>query len=252
MPRVAQSEIDQRRRAITELLRDRSYLPVGELCRRFKISQATARRDLVALSRGKNVVRTFGGAMADYDRRFAPFADRLAVAAAAKGKIAAAAAARVESGMTVFLDAGTTLFAVADRLRRVQGLTIVTNSLAVAERLAGAKDCGIHLLGGQLLVNQSVLLGSEAERAASRYRFDWALLGAQGFDSAGLWNSTEEVVALQRVAADRADHFAVLADATKASVTAAAFLLPWDDVDVFITDAKPGTAAARPAEFVQV
>ena len=149
MPRVAQRDIDDRRRATTALLRERSYLPVGELCRRFGISEATARRDLVALTEQKAIVRTFGGgAMADYDRRFTPFADRLKVSPRAKARIAVAAASLITPGMTVFLDAGTTVSTVAERLRRrPMPVRVVTNSLAVADRLAGIKGVDVDPAG---------------------------------------------------------------------------------------------------------
>jgi len=238
MPRVAQYEIDRRRRAMTTLLRDRAYLPVTELCRKFKISEATARRDLVALSEQKTVVRTFGGAMADYDRRFAPFADRLKVAAKVKARIAAAAVSLLSPGMTVFLDAGTTVFAAADLLRRKpMKLRVVSNSLAVAERLATVGGIEMNLLGGRMLAKQAVLLGDETCRAASFYRFDLALLGAEGFGNEGVWNSTGEVVTLQRTVIGRAHRFAVCADAGKQGVLAPALLLRWDKLDLLITDA---------------
>ena len=230
---------------MTAVLRDRAYLPVGELCRRFGISAATARRDLVALSADKSVRRTFGGAMADYDRRFAPFADRLRVAAKAKAAIAVAAAALVTEGMTVFLDAGTTVFAVAERLRRRPvAVRVVSNSLAVAERLAGVRGVDVDLLGGRMLANQSVLLGEQTCRAAGLYRFDLALLGAEGFDASGVWNSTADVVALQRAVVKRSSRHAICADAGKAGVAAPTLLMAWDRVDRFVTDAADVPAGA--------
>lgn len=248
MPRVAQRDIDERRRAMAALLRARAYLPVAELCRKFGVSEPTARRDLAALSQQKVVRRTFGGALADYDRRFAAFAERLKIAPRAKNRIAAAAAGLIEVGTTVFLDAGTTVFAVAERLRRlpVGDVRAVTNSLAVAEHLAGARGVEVHLLGGRLLPSQSVLLGPEACRAAARYRYDLALFGAEGFDADGASNSTADVVALQRAVAARAARHAVCADARKLGVRAPAALLAWAEVDRLITDAHDVPAAARP------
>lgn len=238
MPRVAQSTIDQRRREITHLLRQRAYLPVAELCRRFNISEATARRDLAALSHGKTIVRTFGGAMADFDRRFAPFADRLRVAAVEKQRIATEAVRRIAPDMTVFIDAGTTLYAVAGLLsRRSMPLRVVTNSLAVAERLAVSKSIEVDLLGGRLLMNQSVLLGNQTCKAAGFYRFDLALLGAEGFDARGVWNSTEAVVALQQAVVQQSAHHAICADSSKMGRAGATFLMPWNAVDLLITDA---------------
>ena len=140
--------------------------------------------------------------------------------------------------MTVFLDAGTTVWAVAERLRRRPvPVRVVTNSLAVAERLAGARGVDVDLLGGRLLPSQSVLLGVGACRAAATYDYDLALLGAEGFDAAGVWNSTEDVTALQRAVADRSRRHAVCADAGKAGRRAPALLLPWDQLDLIITDA---------------
>jgi len=244
VPRVAQSVIDNRREAMTKLLRDRSYLPIGELCKRFRISEATARRDLAALQRERTIVRTFGGAMADYDRRFAPFADRLKLNAAAKARIAARAVRLVAPRMTVFIDAGTTPFAVADLLRRnpPADVRVVTNSLAVVERLTGVRGIEPDLLGGRLLPNQAVFLGPETCRAALFYAFDVALLGGEAFDATGVWNSSPEVVDLQRAVIDQSRRHALLLDATKADRAAPAKLMTWDEVDVLITDAAPDAA----------
>ncbi|MDP9175273.1 MAG: DeoR/GlpR family DNA-binding transcription regulator [Planctomycetota bacterium] len=240
---MAQDLVDRRRERMSSLLRDRSYLPVSELCRRFQISQATARRDLSELSRQKQVVRTFGGAMADYDRRFAPFAARLKIAARAKARIAAAAVELIKPGSTVFLDAGTTLFAVSGALRRraagqgFPSIRVVTNSMAVAESLATARGVTVDLLGGRMLPNQSVLLGNETCKAAAFYQFDWAFLGAEGFDAAGIWNSGQEVVEIQQAVLERSRHHALLLDGGKLGLGAPALLMTWEQADVLITDA---------------
>lgn len=222
---------------MTQLLRARGYLPVAEICRRFNVSEATARRDLVALAGQKTVVRTFGGALADYERRFTPFSDRLNVAARAKAKIGAAAVEQVSPGMTVFIDAGTTLFALANLLRRrPMQMRIVTHSLAVAECLSNVREIQIDLLGGRLVANQSVLLGDETLWALRRYRFDWAFLGVEAFNEEAFWNSSDEVVAVQRAVVERAEHHAVCADAGKLNAGAPALLLKWPDLDTLITN----------------
>jgi len=222
---------------MTLLLRDRSYLPVAELCKRFRISEATARRDLEALSREKSIVRTFGGAMVDYDRRFAPFADRLKVAAAAKTRIAARAVELIEPGMTIFLDAGTTLFTVADLLRRrPMELQVVTNSLAVAEKLAHVTEIEVHLLGGRLLPNQAVLLGDNTTKAAGFHRFDLALLGAEAMDETGVWNSAANVVELQIAVIEQARRHALCLDGRKLGHCGPELLARWSTLDALICE----------------
>lgn len=224
---------------MTLLLRDRAYLPIAELCRRFRISEATARRDLDALSKQRTVVRTFGGAMGDYNRRFAPFSDRLKLAAAAKTRIAKLAIEQLEPGMTVFIDAGTTLYILAQLLAKepLTSLVVVTNSLAVAEKLAPVDQIEVNLTGGTLLAKQSVLLGRAANESVKFYQFDFALLGAEAFNDEGVWNSADNVVELQHAVMSRSSRHAVCVDARKLDKTAPSKLAAWDDVDLLISDA---------------
>lgn len=237
VPRVSQSVIDERREAITLLLRDRAYLPVAELCKRFRISEATARRDLEALSRQKSVVRTFGGALVDYDRRFASFADRLKLAATAKGKIAKRAVELIRPGMTIFLDAGTTTFTLAGLLQKNPlALTVVTNSLAVGEKLAHVPTIEVSLLGGRLLPNQAVLLGDIANKSAAMHHFDFAFLSAEAFDAEGVWNSADNVVELERAVMERSTRHAMCVDSRKLGKQAPALLAAWKKIDLLITD----------------
>ena len=225
MARVAQHEIDERREAMTTLLRDQAYLPVADLCRRFKISEATARRDLAVLSKHKTVTRTFGGAMLrgkshrlrEFDSTFASFRSRRRVAADAKASIARQAARLITDGQTIFLDGGTTLFSLAEELthRLVGALTIVTQSLMIAAHLASVDDYTVHLLGGRVLPRQGLALGSTALSAVKAFRFDLALLGAEGINDKGLWNSQQDVVALQRSVISRSTQSCFLVDANK-------------------------------------
>ena len=62
------------------------------------------------------IIRTFGGAMGEYDRGFASFRERLEEATEAKQEIAQRGIKVIQDGMTIFIDAGTTLFSLANTL----------------------------------------------------------------------------------------------------------------------------------------
>ena len=47
--RVPQHLVDRRREELRSLIRRDGFLPVAEICRRLGVSEATARRDLVAV-----------------------------------------------------------------------------------------------------------------------------------------------------------------------------------------------------------
>jgi DeoR/GlpR family transcriptional regulator of sugar metabolism len=106
----------------------------------------------------------------------------------------------------------------------------------VADLLAGIPGIEIHLTGGQLLERQSVLLGSTVLLVLGRWRFDLAFLSVEGFTREGLWNTSPEVVAMQKMAARRARKTFILADASKQGHNAPAFLFPWKRVNGLLTE----------------
>ena len=250
MPRVADHVVEERRRRLTKLLGQRRYMPVAELARRLGISEATARRDLAALSRQKKLRRTFGGAvstaatLAEFDLRHVSFADRAKFHAAAKRRIAEKAMGLVEPPMTLFIDAGTTLDHLAALLAEappnaVRGVTVVTHSLAVVDRLASAEAVEAYLLAGRLLARQSIVLGEHTLAAAERFEIDLAFLGAEAWGPAGLANTHPEVVRLQRRIVERAKRSAVCLDASKIGLPGPHILLSPDEIDLVVTDAGP-------------
>jgi DeoR/GlpR family transcriptional regulator of sugar metabolism len=242
-----------RRQKLAAWLLHHSYVPINEVCTRFQISEATARRDLAALASGKQIRRTHGGALADYNHRFPSFMERQRVASGGKKAIAREALAMITPGSTCFFDAGTTIFAIAEELQRmpVTPLTAITNSLPVAELLAPAEGIGVYLLGGELLPRQSALVGRAARMALEFYNIDLAFLGAEGADSEGVWNSQEQVVEFQKRVIGGARQAILCADARKLGRRAPVFLARWKEIDRLLTDAKPSEAvtAGIPVQF---
>jgi DeoR/GlpR family transcriptional regulator of sugar metabolism len=244
--RVALHIVQARRETLARLLRRQGYLPLAEVCRRLRISEATARRDLACLARDRLIKRTYGGALADYNRSFPSFRERRHQAQAAKRRIARAARNAIRAGMTVFFDAGTTIHAIAEAFaaRPAPRVTTVTNSLPVAEVLAEVRGLAVQLIGGEFWARQSVLFGPKAQRSLRLWRFDLAFLGAEGMTRAGLWNSQADVVAFQRTVAGLSRRTLCCLDSSKLGREAPAFLLSWPRVDGLLTDARAADLAA--------
>lgn len=238
--------VSARRERLAAWLRQRSYVPLNEVCVQFQISEATARRDLTALAAGKQIRRTHGGALSDYTHRFPSFLERQGVATAAKQQIARYAVSMIQPGNTCFFDAGTTVYAVAEELQRapVRPLTVLTNSLPVADLLAAVEGIRVHILGGYLLPRQSVLVGPAAKQALAFCKIDTAFLGAEAADGEGVWNSHEDVVELQSGLISAARKVVLCADAGKLGRRARVFLAPWPRIHTLLTDAAVAARAA--------
>jgi DeoR/GlpR family transcriptional regulator of sugar metabolism len=237
--RVPRHIVDARRRRLAELLQRHRYFEIAELCKEFGVSEATMRRDLAHLEENQLVTRTYGGALADYNLRFPSFRQRRNVAAEAKRAMAARALQLLRPEMTVFFDHGTTVFALTEALRHspIRPLTCVTGNLPVADLLSEVEGLDVHLLGGQVLRRQSVLLGDAACRSAEQWSFDIGFFSAEGMTKEGLWNSDAAVVALQRSVAGHSRARIALLDASKLGRAAPQFFTGWENLTGLLTDA---------------
>jgi DeoR/GlpR family transcriptional regulator of sugar metabolism len=238
--------VEARHDRLARLLEEHRYLPVGELCRRLNVSEATVRRDLSALQSARRIMRTFGGALTEFNERFPSFQARRNRGSKGKRRIAEAAVALIEPGMTVFMDPGTTIFAVAELFaeRPVTPCTVVTSNMPVAEHLSQVEGLNVFVLAGQLLTRQSVLLGDVARKSLMFWNFDLALMAAEAFNPDGVWNSRPEIVALQRDVMARSARSVFCLDAGKLGLGAPHLLASWSEVPCLLTDLPPERMAA--------
>lgn len=126
---------EQRRALILDEVRRRGGVRVNELTRRLNVSDMTVRRDLDALARQGVVEKVHGGAVpvAPASSHEPGFEAKAGLEPGAKEAIARAAARLVTPGSAIALTGGTTTYALAHHLLDVPGLTVVTNSVRVAD-----------------------------------------------------------------------------------------------------------------------
>lgn len=236
--RVSKQVVEARRSRLTELLLERGYLPISQLCQELGVSEATARRDLAALESNDQIRRTYGGALADFNANFVSFRERLKLFTDSKKGIAREAAGLIMPGMRVYLDAGTTMFALARELRQraLTNLTIITNNLALLETLGSVPGARIIVIGGELFERQSVLFGEEAVRAVESHQIDMAFFSAQSMNPDGLWNSQRDIVRFQKAIIKAAKRICFCLDHSKLGRTAPELLVPWSKVPMIVSD----------------
>jgi DeoR/GlpR family transcriptional regulator of sugar metabolism len=206
-----------RHRAILDLLvtRDTSVEQLGAV---LGVSDATVRRDLTTLAKGRRLVRTYGGATAlvGAHEPEASLEDRKSVQREQKEAIAQAAALHVHDGDTVLLDGGTTCAALARHLCARRDLHVVTNNLLAVATLANVPDMHVTLIGGTLRASSMSTLGPLAELTLSRLSVDKVFLGADGVVADfGLCEGSAEQAYLKECFARRAAQIFVLADPSK-------------------------------------
>jgi DeoR/GlpR family transcriptional regulator of sugar metabolism len=229
----------QRQELILDAVRSTGGVRVSELVDRLGVSDMTVRRDIDMLARRGLVARVHGGATAVGSSVDEPgFAVKAGLHPAAKQAIAAAAAALIEPGASVALSAGTTTHAVATALLGVPRLTVVTNSLRVAEVLyeSPRDDLSVVLTGGERTPSDA-LVGPVAVTALRRLHVDWLLMGVHGMDpEAGFTTPNLTEAETNRALVASARQVAVVADSSKWGVLGLSTICALDEADVVVTD----------------
>ncbi|MDP5217173.1 DeoR/GlpR family DNA-binding transcription regulator [Ruegeria sp. 2205SS24-7] len=155
-----------------------------ELAKVMNVSEETVRRTIKSLATSGALVRVHGGAYLIGTRNDPSFFRRINKHAEEKRLIAATIAGIVTDGMTLFLDVGSTTAFVAEELRHHHAdLTVVTNSIGVAQTLVNINGNRVHMLGGELQSNERGTFGHVAERQARRFAYDVAVLSSDALSA---------------------------------------------------------------------
>ncbi|MFM6980940.1 MAG: DeoR/GlpR family DNA-binding transcription regulator, partial [Micrococcales bacterium] len=144
----------------------------------------------------------------------------------------------VKPGSAIALMGGSTVFSMAKHLAKVSRLTIVTNSLPVADYLhrEGSKDQIVILTGGMRTPTDS-LVGEFTIAALQKLNIDIAFIGTHGIDLQGGFSSPNIYEAeTNRAVRARAKKFVVLADHTKVGRLGFSTFAKLAEADTLITD----------------
>src|SRR5438093_220922 len=141
----------ERRRVIAEALRSRGVVSVVEMAEQLGTTEITVRRDLRAMAKDGLVMRARGGAILPAPIGHDPsYSEKARQAATEKASIARAAVEMIRPGDSILLGPGTTTQALAKLLVDFPELTVVTNSLLVAQALMRPSRGEVILTGGTL------------------------------------------------------------------------------------------------------
>ena len=229
----------ERRELILRVLREGRFAAVGAIAALARSSEATVRRDLALLESAGRVRRVRGGAELIDEPASAsgqpPFERRKEFLRETKRRIARAAAALCADGETVMIDGGSTTYQMAEFLG-ARGLQVITNSFAIAERLAAMPGCTIILNGGILYPESQLVLDPFGGDMFANYTASKAFMGVYGIDETGATNTEMLLIKTERAMIDRARELVILADSSKFDRRGSLFLCGFDRIRVLITD----------------
>ncbi len=230
----------ERRRWIAESIRSRGVVSVTEMAEALGTSEITLRRDLRVMAEEGLLVRTHGGAVLPEGLAHEPsYSVKANRAAPEKAAIARLAAGMIRPGDSIVLGPGTTTLALARLLVDCPELTVVTNSLLVAQALMPAGRVEVILTGGTLRRAIHALVGPATEESLRTLRASQAFISGNGLTAErGLSTPSPLVAATDRALAAAAQQIVVLADHTKVGHETMCQTVPPGDISTLITDAE--------------
>lgn len=239
----------QRQAAIVEKVRVDGAVRVSDLVAEFNVSDMTIRRDLEILAERKLVAKVHGGATqarsgVDEEPGFTIKSVRRKEA---KHAIARAAAGFVQPGESIALSAGTTTWVLARHLTGVADVTVVTNSIRVAEvfHQHDRDDQKVILTGGTRTPSEA-LVGPIADNCLDSLNVDTLFLGVHGISTKrGFTTPNIEESETNKALIRAARRVIVVADSTKWQTVGTRAIAPVARADVLVTDADLPEPAKR-------
>jgi DeoR/GlpR family transcriptional regulator of sugar metabolism len=227
----------ERQQQLLQLFERNGRLSVTEICDRYAISEATARRDLDALEQEGKIQRFHGGAM--LIRKAAPeepILRRSYEQETEKERIGKACAALINNGDTVFLGTGTTVLQVAKNLVG-RPLTVITNSLPIINLFADCSEINLIALGGIFRPSERSFIGHITEQALQDLRADKVVIGIHAISlEHGLTNDYLSETMTDRTIIQMGPKVIVVADHTKFGRISTVYVAPVEKVTTIITD----------------
>ncbi|MFC4335523.1 DeoR/GlpR family DNA-binding transcription regulator [Salininema proteolyticum] len=232
----------QRQARILEVLAEKGAVRVTELVDAFGVSDMTIRRDLDFLSELGKLNKVHGGATrVDLSAAAEPgFTAKKVREQAEKTAIAKTAASYVKPGQAIAISAGTTTWMMAQQLADTPQLTVVTNSIPVADVFYrnGRADQTVILTGG-IRTPSDALVGPFAVNSLTTINVDTVFLGVHGMSLESGFTTPNLMEAETLTAfSQKGRNLIVLADHTKWKTVGLATIARLEDADAVITDSR--------------
>lgn len=235
---------DERKLKILELIAAHESMPVKELSRLLKVSEATIRTDLDVLEGNSKITRFHGGArlIESKHKQKLDYQNRKNLNFKKKKNIGLLAAELVNDNESILLDASTTALAMAHSLRNrnsLRDVTLVPLGIWTAVELLGYKNFNIMLPGGYLRHVSASITGMATLAFFEGLIIQKAFLGAWGVSTEdGLSDRHLLEVELKKKIVKKAKEVIVMVDGSKFTQSGIASYASISKISKIITDSS--------------
>lgn len=228
----------ERQKGIYQHLQKQNAAKVNELAQLFNVSEMTIRRDLEELERKDMITRTHGGAiLSEGTMRDLNVEERQTKQLEEKQMIAQKAKELIKEGDILALDASTSAAELAKLLHDIPNLTVVTNSLLVANAVQHFSNVTLIMCGGIMRQEASSFVGPLAEAFLLNFHFTKTFFSSNAVHPVnGITDTNMFEISMKRLMISRSKEAYALMDSTKYNKVAFSPVCPFDQISGIITD----------------
>lgn len=232
------TSIAERHKYILDILQKEGFVKVTDAANDLKVTTATIRNDFKYLEEKKLLFRTHGSASAINPHTIdLNLTEKEKIKKEEKRKIAKAAYQLIEKKDSIIVGAGSTIFALAEEIKPIDQLTVVTASLKVSILLNELNDTNVIQLGGMIRKNSVSTIGDYTSRFFDDVTCSKVFLGVDGIDTEfGITNSNIEEAQLNKRMVEASIKTIILADSSKFGKRGFGKICGLDKIDVIVTD----------------
>ena len=234
----------QRIQEMKKLFINKKNVTNKELCETFGISIETVRRDLDSLQAEGFIRKVYGGAslaeLSNNAINVDEWSVRINTNAESKFQMAQKVVELIPEGSTVFLDSGTSVYEVSTLMAQKKSLTVLTNSIRVAEVLGMNPGITVYFIGG--VIQPDILASSgifASEFLSNFYHIEYAIISCDGFVSTvGTTEQSLSITLLKKQILEKTEKTILVVDHSKFGISGSCICCPISKISMVITDSQ--------------
>ena len=226
-----------RKNAIRERLQEMKSVRITELASELSVTKETIRRDLLEMEQNGELIRTHGGAyILDGVQNDIDISTRQILMISEKEIIANKVDSLIQNGDYLYLDGSTTCWFIARKIAH-RKLTVLTNSLEIANILSSSDTVTLHMIGGEYNAQSKSFRGEGTISNFERYFVDKAIISCRSVSMArGITDTSDDQARLHQMALSHANTRILVADNSKLDNVSFAFVAPITAINTFVMD----------------
>jgi DeoR family transcriptional regulator of aga operon len=240
----------ERRSLIAQMVQETGKVQLAHLVDQFQLTETSIRRDLTLLEANGRLKRVHGGAVSlPGNSRSDSYSEKMQLHIGAKQRIGTVAAQMIHPGDSLLMDSGTTVLQVVRQipaaLRSGSSVTMVTNSLPIAQEVLTWPLPNLIILGGLYMPDYQATVGPQALNQLRELTADRVFLGVDGLTIEGGATTNNILMAeVDRMMVERSRQVVMVTDSSKLGRIGFVPIKPASAIHTIITDMN------APAEIV--